>query len=116
MSERRTNRPSDMEFSRETKIEALKRANWQCECCGVKKKDTKEGYLELHHRLGVMLAVHHYPEFAHTLIASLANCQVLCIPCHDAMDRLNQRQHKAQAQRLKGSIRENYVKSSRLRL
>ena len=74
------------EFSDHTKIEALRRADWTCECCGIKKKDAPDGYLELHHRLGIAIAVRQFPELSNAVIKSVENCMCLCATCHKMID------------------------------
>lgn len=58
-----------MAFSKETKQEALEKADYKCECCG--KKVTMET-CEAHHE--------------HSVRAGggdeLSNCKILCIDCH----------------------------------
>ena len=112
MSEGRRKRPSSCEFTKEVKIEALKKADWCCEECGVKKKDAVEGYLEIHHRVGIAVALLNHPELSHAMIASIANAVVLCIPCHSLMDIEDPKHHKEYAQEL----RSIYVKQIQLEL
>lgn len=92
----------ECEFSDATKLEALKRAGWCCERCGIPKKETIEGYLEIHHVLGIALACELYPELSHTLIASIANARVLCKKCHLIEDRESKKFHSINARRLEG--------------
>jgi 5-methylcytosine-specific restriction protein A len=64
---------SRVEFTKATKTAAFRRANGCCQCqCGCR--------ISLH---GKMPHYDHImPEtFSHS--ADLANCQVLCVPCHD---------------------------------
>jgi len=75
-------RPPEMEFPRETKVDALRNADWKCEMCGVKKKETEQGFLEIHHILPVYIAVKYYPHVSAVAIRSLANAEVLCVSCH----------------------------------
>jgi len=112
MSEVRRNRPKSCEFTNEVKIEALKKADWCCEECGVKKKDTTSGYLEIHHRVGVAVALLNHPELSHAMIASIANAVVLCIPCHRLMDSEDSKHHNEYAQEL----RSMYVRQMQLEL
>jgi len=100
MNETRRNRPKSCEFTNEVKIEALKKAEWCCEECGIKKKDTTEGYLEIHHRVGIAVALLNHPELSHAMISSIANAVVLCIPCHRLMDKLDAKHHKEYAKEL----------------
>jgi len=112
MNEARRNRPSTCEFTKEVKVEALRKADWCCEQCGIKKKDALDGYLEIHHRVGIAVALLNHPELSHAMIASIANAVVLCIPCHRLMDRLDPRHHKEYAQEL----RSIYVRQMQLEL
>lgn len=100
MSERRRSRPEDCEFTKETKLSALRRANWKCEQCGIDKQHAPEHYLEIHHKLGIALALRHHPEISHALISSLANAEVLCIKCHDKKDITDRKKHMQYAQEL----------------
>ncbi len=86
-------RPKEYEFPHQTVIDALRRADWKCEQCGKPKKDTPEGYLELHHLLPVMIAVKYYPHILPELIASLDNCKVLCCQCHSKADEESRLNH-----------------------
>jgi len=101
MNETHRNRPKTCEFTKEVKVEALRKADWCCEECGIKKKDTVDGYLEIHHRVGIAVALHNHPELSHAMIASIANAVVLCIPCHDLMDREDPKHHKEYAVELR---------------
>ena len=101
MSEVRRKRPSSCEFTKEVKIEALKKADWCCEECGIKKQDTVNGYLEIHHRVGIAVALLNHPELSHAMIASIANAVVLCIPCHRLMDKQDSRHSKEYARELR---------------
>lgn len=87
------NRPREYEFTPETKLEALKRANFRCEGCGVPKREARDGYLEIHHVLGVAAAIKFYPSLAPAIISSLANAQVLCKDCHQQEDNRMQFNH-----------------------
>ena len=75
-------RPPAMEFSKETIVAALQRAEYKCEECGKKKKDTPEGYFEIHHKLPIYIACKYFPYIAARFIASLMNTEVLCCACH----------------------------------
>jgi len=101
MNETRRNRPVSCEFTNQVKIAALRKADWCCEECGIKKKDTVDGYLEIHHKVGVVVALRNHPELSHAMIASLANAVVLCIPCHRLMDKLDASHHKEYAKELR---------------
>ena len=70
------------EFDKETICEGLKECGYTCERCGVKKKDTLDGYLEAHHRLPIHIVTHYFPHIAPAFIKSLSNLEILCIPCH----------------------------------
>lgn len=97
-------RPREYEFTPETKILALKRANFRCEDCGVPKHKSKDGYLEIHHVLAVMAAVNYYPNIPHVIIASLANAMVLCKDCHQARDNSMRFDHPVIAQTILRSL------------
>jgi len=112
MNEVRRNRPKSCEFTNEVKVEALRKADWCCEECGIKKKDTVDGYLEIHHRVGIAVALHNHPELSHAMIASIANAVVLCIPCHRLMDSEDPKHHKEYAREL----RSIYVRLMQLEL
>jgi len=101
MNEVRRNRPKSCEFTNEVKIEALKKADWCCEECGIKKKDAEKGYLEIHHRVGIAVALHNHPELSHAMISSIANAVVLCIPCHRLMDSEDPKHHREYAKELR---------------
>lgn len=100
MKERRTGRPKSCEFSEQTKLEALNRSQWQCEDCGIKKKDTPEGFLHIHHKLGIATALYRYPELSHALIASINNALVTCVACHKKRDREDPKKHRQYYQEL----------------
>jgi len=101
MSEVRRNRPKSCEFTREVKIEALRKADWCCEECGIKKQDAVDGYLEIHHKVGVAVALLNHPELSHAMIASIDNAVVLCIPCHRLMDSEDAKHHREYAKELR---------------
>jgi len=101
MSEVRRERPVSCEFTREVKIEALRKADWCCEECGIRKRDAVNGYLEIHHKVGIAVALLNHPELSHAMIASIANAVVLCIPCHRLMDKLDAKHHREYAKELR---------------
>ena len=101
MNEVRRNRPSTCEFTNEVKLEALRKADWCCEECGIKKKDAVEGHLEIHHKVGIAVALLNHPELSHAMIASIANAVVLCIPCHHRMDSEDPKHHNEYAKELR---------------
>jgi len=101
MNEVRRKRPKTCEFTKEVKLEALRKADWCCEECGIKKKDAVEGYLEIHHRVGVVVALRNHPELSHAMISSIANAVVLCIPCHRLMDSEDPKHHNEYAKELR---------------
>jgi len=101
MSEVRRNRPKSCEFTREVKNEALRKADWCCEECGIKKKDAVDGYLEIHHKVGIAVALLSHPELSHAMIASIDNAVVLCIPCHRLMDSEDAKHHREYAKELR---------------
>ena len=107
-----------MEFSDETKIEALKRASFKCEDCGRSKEDLKKagepGYFQLHHILGIAVAVRLFPWIGYEVIKSVENCRCLCHKCHrveensrpdheeiatELLNRYEQRQLKVERQK-----------------
>jgi protein-tyrosine-phosphatase len=90
-----------------TKIEALQNANWRCERCGIEKKDTPEQYLEIHHRLGISIALHNIPSIEHALLSSVANAQVLCRKCHKIQDQEDARRWRETYQEIKRSRRKS---------
>lgn len=106
-------RPKDCEFSDQTKLEALRRSNFCCERCGIPKKETFEGYLEIHHVLQICKAVSLYPEISHLLISSLANARVLCLKCHQIEDNESKNNHKEMADRLKNMDRAKFLLTQR---
>ncbi len=93
-------RPRSCEFQKETIAMALNRADYKCERCGIPKEETFEGYLEIHHLLGIADAVRYYPEISHALIASLKNARVLCCKCHKIEDKESRVFHGEMARRL----------------
>lgn len=97
-------RPADYEFSPQTKLEALRRANWKCEICGVPKQSARDGYLEIHHKLAIAVAIQYYPSLGHTIISSLANAQVLCKDCHQQEDNRMRFNHPMIAAGLLGML------------
>jgi len=101
MSEVRRNRPKSCEFTREVKNEALRKADWCCEECGIKKQDAVDGYLEIHHKVGIAVALLNHPELSHAMIASIDNAVVLCIPCHRLMDSEDAKHHREYAKELR---------------
>lgn len=100
MSERRSKRPANFEFSKQTKIEALKRANFTCEECGKKKYECTPQFLEIHHIVGIAIAIQYHPELSHAMISSLKNCSCLCVSCHKKRDILDRRKHRELAKQL----------------
>lgn len=71
------------EFTQKTKIDALNKAHWQCEECGKKKSETKEGYLEIDHRIPIWFVLSYFPTLAPAVVKSIANARVLCKDCHE---------------------------------
>lgn len=100
MKKERYSRPVDMEFSDATKLEALRRADFTCEDCGTKKQDTKEGCLQIHHIVGIALALRHHPELSHAMISSIHNTAVLCQTCHKKRDVEDRKNHVENAKKL----------------
>lgn len=82
------------EFSKETKLEALRRAEWKCEKCGKPKRECREGYLEIHHKLQVYLAIKYYPHIFPEVVASIDNAMVVCRDCHPHEDEYSDIHHK----------------------
>lgn len=93
-------RNPDYEFPPHVRKEALKQAGYCCDRCGAHKNDTKNKYLELHHQLGIAIAIKYYPEISPLVISSLANCRVLCYDCHIIEDKEDHRNHILIAQTL----------------
>ena len=91
-------RPKTCEFSDATKLEALKRADWRCEECGKTKQEV--GHFEIHHRVGIAIALSHHPELSHAMISSLANSVCLCASCHKKADIKDRRHHVENAKKL----------------
>lgn len=60
-----------MPFTHETKLEALKRASYKCEKCGASVTDATSH-------------AHHIKAESDGGSNLLSNCQILCIPCHEA--------------------------------
>ncbi len=65
---------SRLEFTAPTKRKAYERARGECQCCGTKLPDGSAHY---HHILEARLGGDN----------SLANCLVLCIPCHKVVTK-----------------------------
>lgn len=99
-------------FSKEVKEKALFDAQFKCERCGKPKAECRGGYLHIHHCLAVSAAIHHYPQIAPSIVASLANTMVLCDECHPIMDELAQENHAFYAQALLAISREAYTGGS----
>lgn len=104
-------RPKDCEFSKETIIEALKRSHFSCERCGIPKKDTMQGYLEIHHMLGIAMALKFYPHLSFSVISSVANARVLCFHCHQVEDNEAKYTHPEMAVRLENENNLKYLLS-----
>ena len=71
------------EFTKQTKIDALRRDNWSCAECGKHKKNTEKGYLEIHHVLEIWFVIKYLPHISPTVVASLENAKCLCSSCHN---------------------------------
>lgn len=97
-------RPKEYEFSFETKVAALRRANWKCEDCGTPKQKARDGYLEIHHMLAVAAAINFYPSIAPAVITSLANARALCKDCHQKRDNAMRFDHPTYAAILVGML------------
>ncbi|MBP9702553.1 hypothetical protein KBD69_02600 [Candidatus Woesebacteria bacterium] len=95
-------RPSELEFSDATKIDALKRAGYRCERCKVPKKKARDGYLEIHHKLAIYCVVNYYPYLFPELVRSIVNAEVLCKDCHQEADNAMQYTHEETARFLGG--------------
>ena len=84
-----TDKKTRAEFSKKTKEQALERAKGHCELCG-KRIRPGDG-----------------PEYDHIITDfysggnSLANCQVLCIPCHGHKTHKNDAKNHAKSRRMK---------------
>lgn len=76
-------RPPEMEFRHETKVQGLKNAGFCCERCGIAKKDTPEGYLEIHHKAPIHYLLRYYPDLSPSIVRSIVNLEILCISCHE---------------------------------
>ncbi len=100
MHENKSKRPSACEFSKQTKIETLKRSGFCCEECGKKKYECNPPYLEIHHVVGIAIAIQYHPELSHAMISSVANAESLCVSCHKKRDVLDRRNHKELAKQL----------------
>lgn len=70
------------EFSRETKDEALRRAEYICEQCGV-AHDTSP--LQIHHILGLWYAYNFHPEISSVVLKSIENAMAVCNDCHQEL-------------------------------
>ncbi len=92
------NRPSSYEFGGETKRQAIARSGNKCEECG------QEGYVEIHHLLGIWYAVNMYPQIEPYLISSIANAICLCLDCHHMYDARLKKEHPYYAAKLLGMI------------
>lgn len=71
------------EFPKQTRYEAIDRADYTCERCGSHHPGGKG--LEAHHQIPIWWAIRH-KEFAPALIKSIANLEVLCRECHFEAD------------------------------
>ena len=91
-------RPRTCEFSDKTKLDALRRCNFTCERCHKPKREV--GYLEVHHVLGIAIALNYYPQISHAVISSLENAKCYCQKCHDVMDREDRKRHQEIAKEL----------------
>lgn len=74
---------SKYEFSKKTKIDALKRDNFTCVDCNKKKKETRGGYLQVHHIVPIWFAVNYLPNITPSVLSSLENAVCLCVDCHE---------------------------------
>jgi len=78
------------EFTKQTKTEALRRAGFSCESCGVSKRETKEKYFEIHHQIAIGWYLKNKEQFyfvSHAFISSLENAMCLCVDCHTDLHR-----------------------------
>lgn len=91
-------RPTTAEFTKETKLAALRRDNWSCQECGKRKELV--GHLEIHHLLGIAIALQCHPEVSHAMLSSLENSICLCPSCHKIRDKIDRKKHKEYAQEL----------------
>ncbi len=87
---------SDCDFSKWTKEHALERSDHKCEKCGSAEN------LQVHHILGIWLALNNCPEITKEMIKSLANAEVVCAKCHEHEDQLSQQNYAIYAQALLG--------------
>lgn len=82
------------EFDKSTIIECLKKADFRCELCDRSKEDLKADneafYFEIHHILGIAIAVRYFPEIPIAIIKSLENAMCLCVDCHKYIERTDQ--------------------------
>lgn len=93
-----TNRPREYEFPGRVKVEAVRRSGHKCEECGL------EGYVEVHHLLGIYYAVNFYPQIEPYLVSSIANAICLCLDCHHMYDARLKEEHPYYAAKLLGMI------------
>lgn len=116
-----------MEFTDQTKLEALKRADFKCEDCGRTKaqlrEDGEKGYFEIHHRLPIYIIASEFPELSLSVIKSLANAEVLCQKCHAERHRTTTfEEYEAIADELKTKqdmaekFAQSYMKPNRKRI
>ncbi len=89
-------RQKNKEFSMSTKIEAKRRANYQCQECGATEP------LQAHHLIPIYIA--REIELPNVAIRNLANCEILCDDCHKETheNELSIEEYKALAQSLLG--------------
>lgn len=111
------NRRPELEFSRATKIQALKNAEFSCEVCGVYKTDTEEQYLEIHHILPLYIAEKYFPQVTDGMLTSILNASVLCCHHHDQIHQYEDLySHGKQAELLMSLEKINLRKPRRARV
>lgn len=85
---------TNYEFTKETILAALRFADFRCEECHRSKPqlalDGEKPYFEMHHILGIEIAVRYFPEISAEVIKSIANCEVVCRECHREIHRQKQ--------------------------
>lgn len=88
------------EFTYETRLEGLKRAEFCCQRCGKHKKEV--GQLYAHHVLPINIAIKYYPHILPEYIKSVQNLRMVCKECHMYEDDESKQNHVLLAQALLG--------------
>jgi hypothetical protein len=81
------NEKRNFKFSKRTRKEAIKLAEYQCECCGITLNGKKSSQAEVHHLLPMNVVSTCCPEISALAIDNLANTVVLCHECHSFLHK-----------------------------